>query len=71
MEKYVNEAGAIFLESGEISRPVGLSGMSAAFTVWIDGAEINSHLLTQHGAEELAKVWRGLGYSPVIEEVSA
>jgi hypothetical protein len=45
--------------------------MSAAFTVWIDGAEINSHLLTLRGAEELAKVWRGLGYSPVIEEVSA
>jgi hypothetical protein len=43
----------------------------ARFTVWIEGAEINSHYLTLRGAEEVAKVWRGMGYSPIIEEVQA
>ena len=43
----------------------------ARFTVWIEGAEINSHYLTLRGAEEVAKVWRGMGYFPIIEEVSA
>ena len=43
----------------------------ARFTVWIEGAEINSHYLTLRGAEEVAHVWRGMGYSPIIEEVKA
>ena len=40
------------------------------YTVWVDGAEVNDHLLTKDQAEEIAGHWTDAGYEAKVERVS-
>lgn len=42
--------------------------MSATYSVWVGGSEVNTHYLNKQDAERIAEAWRSSGYGDVIVE---
>jgi hypothetical protein len=42
--------------------------MSATYSVWVGGGEVNSHYLKEEDAQRIASAWRLMGYDDVVVE---
>ena len=42
--------------------------LTAKWTVWVGGGEVNSHYLEEHQAKDIAQAWIDKGYDDVVVE---